>query len=65
MKDKEYQKMLSILLPVMDRVVITRPAMERALPPQELKGIVKEGLFIDNMRDALKRQKRWQGQMTS
>lgn len=34
--DKNYRRMISLLLPFIGRVILTRPAVERALPPEKM-----------------------------
>ena len=40
--DKPYAAMLKSLLPLCDRVILTRPAIDRALPPETLKTVAAE-----------------------
>jgi dihydrofolate synthase/folylpolyglutamate synthase len=39
--DKPHERMLRLLLPLCQRVIVTRPRIERALPPQALERIVR------------------------
>lgn len=56
--DKPYRQMLKALVPVCRKVVVTRPAIGRALDPQTLLPVVKKWCddvtVIDNVPDALK-----------
>ncbi|OQY58903.1 MAG: bifunctional tetrahydrofolate synthase/dihydrofolate synthase [Desulfobacteraceae bacterium 4572_88] len=55
--DKPYKAMLGHLLPVCDRVIVTRARIDRALPPETLHAIAKEKVqrteIIPNVADAL------------
>jgi dihydrofolate synthase/folylpolyglutamate synthase len=57
MRDKEYGKMLDLLVPLSDTVILTRPDMERALPPQSMKALVPEPVVTEDTRTALLRAK--------
>ncbi len=57
MKDKEYEKMLEEIVPAMNTVIFTKPNIERAISPQEIKSSVKNAIITDNTRDALERAK--------
>ena len=58
MKDKEYDKMLNEIVPAMNMVIFTKPNIERAISPQELKSSVKNAVITGNTRDALERAKK-------
>jgi dihydrofolate synthase/folylpolyglutamate synthase len=53
MKDKEYDKMLDEIVPTMNTVIFTKPNIERAISPQEIKSSVKNAVITNNTRDAL------------
>lgn len=57
LNDKPYKAMLRCLLPVCDRVILTRPKIDRALPPERLytvaKKILPNSLVIPDVRSAL------------
>ena len=57
MKDKEYDKMLDEIVPAMNTVIFTKPNIERAISPQEIKSSVKNAVITGNTRDALERAK--------
>ncbi|MBA4391522.1 MAG: bifunctional folylpolyglutamate synthase/dihydrofolate synthase [Syntrophus sp. (in: bacteria)] len=57
MKDKEYDKMLDEIVPAMNMVIFTKPNIERALSPHEIKSSVKDAVITGNTRDALERAK--------
>jgi dihydrofolate synthase/folylpolyglutamate synthase len=54
--DKPYRQMLKALVPICDRVVFTRPAIDRALPPETLQaaaaGLNRPSKAISGARDA-------------
>lgn len=53
MRDKNVKEFLRILSPLADRLILTRPHMERAAPVDELKHAVdREGLTIDLLPDS-------------
>jgi dihydrofolate synthase/folylpolyglutamate synthase len=58
MKDKEYDKMLDEIVPAMNTVIFTKPNIERAISPQEIKSSVKNAVITGNTRDALERAKK-------
>ncbi|MCP4217162.1 MAG: hypothetical protein GY765_21120 [bacterium] len=65
LRDKNYRKMASLLLPLVDRVILTKPLSHRALPPAELKSAFSKlpstRIFIRNrLNDALDTAKQWQ-----
>ena len=55
MKDKEYANMLEEIAPEMDIVIFTKPDIERALSPDELKPSVSDAIITDNTRNALEK----------
>lgn len=56
--DKPYRQMLRALVPVCSNVIVTRPAINRALDPQILLPVIKEmdktAVVIENVTDALR-----------
>jgi dihydrofolate synthase / folylpolyglutamate synthase len=57
MKDKEYEKMLSELLPFADEVIFTSSANDRALFPESMKKFAPKAFVADNASLALKKAK--------
>jgi len=57
MKDKEYEKMLSELLPFADDVIFTSSANDRALFPESMKEFAPKAFVVDNASSALKKAK--------
>ena len=59
LKDKDYKAMLKKLLPLGDRLILTSPDTERAMPPEALLPVAKQYLrrieVVKNSREALKR----------
>ncbi len=59
LKDKDYKAMLKKLLPLGDRLILTSPNTERAMPPEALLPVAKQYLrrieVVKNSREALKR----------
>jgi dihydrofolate synthase / folylpolyglutamate synthase len=59
LKDKDYKAMLKKLLPLGDRLILTSPNTERAMPPEALLPFAKQYLrrieVMKNSREALKR----------
>jgi dihydrofolate synthase / folylpolyglutamate synthase len=59
LKDKNYKAMLKKLLPLGDRLILTSPDTERAMPPEALLPVAKKYLgrieVVKNSREALKR----------
>lgn len=53
MKDKEYGKMLELLRPLTDAIVLTRPTNERGLPAQAMKEFAGEAAIAQDVRSAL------------
>jgi dihydrofolate synthase/folylpolyglutamate synthase len=53
MKDKDYRKIIEKIVPFTDKVILTRPATERALPPEEIEGYVKNPFITEDVRSAL------------
>jgi dihydrofolate synthase / folylpolyglutamate synthase len=53
MKDKDYRTMLAILTPVVDRVVLTRPAIERAAVPADLAPLANDAIVTDAVGTAI------------
>jgi dihydrofolate synthase / folylpolyglutamate synthase len=54
MKDKDYRAMLDEILPLFDTVILTKPAVERALSPDDLRGSVRGALVREKVEDALR-----------
>jgi dihydrofolate synthase/folylpolyglutamate synthase len=57
MKDKEYEKMLSELLPLADDVIFTSSANDRALFPESMRGFAPKAFVADNASLALQKAK--------
>jgi len=57
MKDKEYEKMLAEIAPEMDTVILTRPNIDRALSPYDIKPRLTAATITDNVRNALETAK--------
>ncbi len=57
MKDKEYETMLREITPEMDTVILTKPAIERALSPHSMQMRLDNAIITDNVKDALKEAK--------
>ncbi len=59
LKDKDYKAMLKKLLPLGDRLILTSPDTERAMPAEALLPVAKQYLrrieVVKNSREALKR----------
>jgi dihydrofolate synthase/folylpolyglutamate synthase len=59
LKDKDYETMLKKLLPLGDRLILTSPDVERAMPPEALLPVackyLRRAEIADNSHDALKR----------
>jgi dihydrofolate synthase / folylpolyglutamate synthase len=59
LKDKDYKTMLRKLLPLGERLILTSPDVERAMPPEALLPVAHQYVRIieieKNSRDALKR----------
>jgi dihydrofolate synthase / folylpolyglutamate synthase len=55
MKDKEYEKMLKEIVPVMDTVIFTKPNTERALSPYSMRTYLENAIITDTMRKALEK----------
>ena len=54
MKDKDYRKMLARITSEMDRTILTKPAIERALLPEEMQALVKDAVITRDVREAMK-----------
>jgi len=58
LRDKDYSAMLKKMKPAAHRIILTRPASERAMPPRELRGRALTDsdpvLIRENPRDALR-----------
>ncbi len=57
MEDKDWRYMLSVLVPLVDQVVLTRVGMERCADPKELSGSLPQSLahrVVDDPRTGLK-----------
>jgi dihydrofolate synthase/folylpolyglutamate synthase len=57
MRDKDYPQMLALLAPQFDQLIYLRPAIARALEPEELQRI-HPGHAAKNASDALRTAKR-------
>jgi dihydrofolate synthase/folylpolyglutamate synthase len=57
MKDKEYDKMLHEIVPAMNTIIFTKPNIERALSPYEIKSSVNNAIITDNIRSGIERAK--------
>jgi dihydrofolate synthase/folylpolyglutamate synthase len=59
LKDKDYKTMLRKLLPLGERLILTSPDVERAMPPEALLPVAHQYVriieIVKNSRDALKR----------
>ncbi|OPY79610.1 MAG: Folylpolyglutamate synthase [Syntrophorhabdus sp. PtaU1.Bin153] len=55
MKDKEYGKILDLLRPRADVIVLTRPANERGLLPEVMRECAGEAVVTEDVRSALSR----------
>jgi dihydrofolate synthase / folylpolyglutamate synthase len=59
LKDKDYETMLKKLLPLGDRLILTSPDVERAMPPEALLPVackyVRRIEIVNNSHDAMKR----------
>jgi dihydrofolate synthase / folylpolyglutamate synthase len=53
MKDKDCRKIIEKIVPFIDIIILTRPATERAMPPDEIKGYVKNPFITEDVRSAL------------
>jgi dihydrofolate synthase/folylpolyglutamate synthase len=53
MRDKEYQKILEEITPFMDTIILTKPNIERALPPDCMKVHAKDAIVTEDVRSAL------------
>ncbi|MCX5813284.1 MAG: bifunctional folylpolyglutamate synthase/dihydrofolate synthase [Proteobacteria bacterium] len=53
MKDKDCRKIIEKIVPFTDAVILTKPATERALPPDEMEGYVKNPFVTEDVRSAL------------
>jgi dihydrofolate synthase / folylpolyglutamate synthase len=53
MKDKDYREIVEIVTPHVGTTILTKPATERALPPRELEGQVKNAIITEDIRSAL------------
>lgn len=53
MKDKNWKEMLALLRPFVDEIILTKPAGERALPPEVLSTAAPESTACDTVRHAL------------
>lgn len=51
--DKEYEKMLGLLTPLADSVILTQPRSDRALSPAGLQKCLSRGIVSESLRDAL------------
>jgi len=59
LNDKDYRTMVKKLIPRADRVILTRPASERALPPEAIVPIARQYLrnidVVEDTHEALKK----------
>jgi dihydrofolate synthase/folylpolyglutamate synthase len=59
LKDKDYEIMLKKLLPLGDRLILTSPDTERAMPPEAIVPVAQQYLtkieIVKNSHEALKR----------
>ena len=55
MKDKEYEQMLKEIVPVMDIIIFTKPNIERALSPYDMRSYFNNAIITDNTRSALEK----------
>ncbi len=55
MKDKEYEKMANALLRTAREFIATRPATDRARPPEDLRGVVPRAIVTGTVREALEK----------
>jgi dihydrofolate synthase/folylpolyglutamate synthase len=57
MNDKDYRRIISILVPLADMTILCKPRCERAAPPQvllnEVKRIEKEGEIVEDVGEAV------------
>ena len=53
MRDKAYSEMLEEILPLFDAVILTRPDIDRALSPYDLKDRVRGARITETVKDAL------------
>jgi dihydrofolate synthase/folylpolyglutamate synthase len=58
MSDKDYRRIISILVPLADMTVLCKPRCERAAPPQvllnEVRRIKKRGKIVEDVGEAVK-----------
>jgi dihydrofolate synthase / folylpolyglutamate synthase len=57
MRDKAYEEMLRIIRPLMDLIIFTQPAVERALNPAIMARLVPEAVLTGSVREALETAK--------
>jgi dihydrofolate synthase / folylpolyglutamate synthase len=57
MKDKEYPKMIKELVPLFDSVILTRPNVDRALSPDQLKRYVNNAHITQDVGAAVEKAK--------
>lgn len=59
MKDKDISSILNVLTPLADKVILTRPSIERAASPYLLKqrmgGYGKKAVIIEDLKEAIKK----------
>lgn len=53
MKDKNWREMLSLLSPLADDIILTKPATDRAAPPELLAKFLPRATIADNVKNAL------------
>jgi dihydrofolate synthase / folylpolyglutamate synthase len=53
MKDKDCRKIIEKIVPFMDKIILTRPVTERALPPKEMERYIKNPFVTEDVRSAL------------
>ncbi|MCX5799232.1 MAG: bifunctional folylpolyglutamate synthase/dihydrofolate synthase [Proteobacteria bacterium] len=61
MKDKEYERMLKALIPVVDVIILTKPDIERAFSPSSMQVYAKDAIVTDNVHNALQKAKNISG----
>jgi dihydrofolate synthase / folylpolyglutamate synthase len=55
MKDKDYAQMLGILVPEVDRVILTKPNVDRAAIPVDVAHLVAGAILTDSVKGGLER----------
>jgi dihydrofolate synthase / folylpolyglutamate synthase len=62
MKDKDFGEMLGLLVPLMDKVILTRPVTDRAASPDGLMAFAEKALTRPDLRSALETAKALAGE---